>query len=76
MREEIRRVMRFSGPRMLFYHPVQAIWHGERKNLVELDLNVTYTKDYKAERYEKNLIGRNNLWDRSNLQKNNTKRVE
>ena len=26
-REEIRRVMRFSGPRMLFYHPVKAICH-------------------------------------------------
>ncbi len=27
MREEIRRVMRFSGPRMLFYHPGMAVWH-------------------------------------------------
>lgn len=27
MREKIREVMRFSGPRMLFYHPVMAIWH-------------------------------------------------
>lgn len=26
-REEIRKVMRFSGPRMLFYHPVMAIRH-------------------------------------------------
>lgn len=26
-RKEIRRVMRFSGPRMLFYHPVKAIRH-------------------------------------------------
>ncbi len=26
-REQIRRVMRFSGPRMLFYHPILAIWH-------------------------------------------------
>ena len=26
-REAIRRVMRFSGPRMLFYHPVKAIYH-------------------------------------------------
>lgn len=37
MREEIRRVMRFSGPRMLLYHPGMAIWHlvcsiRERKN--------------------------------------------
>lgn len=27
MREKIRKVMRFSGPRMLLYHPVMAIWH-------------------------------------------------
>lgn len=27
MRERIRQVMRFSGPRMLFYHPVLAVWH-------------------------------------------------
>ena len=27
MREKIRIVMRFSGPRMLFYHPVLAIRH-------------------------------------------------
>lgn len=27
MREEIRKVMRFSGPRMLFHHPVMAIYH-------------------------------------------------
>lgn len=27
MREQIRQVMRFSGPRMLFYHPVLAMWH-------------------------------------------------
>lgn len=27
MREQIRKVMRFSGPRMLFYHPVLAMWH-------------------------------------------------
>ncbi|WP_456081818.1 nitrous oxide-stimulated promoter family protein [Mediterraneibacter sp.] len=26
-REKIRKVMRFSGPRMLLYHPVLAIWH-------------------------------------------------
>ncbi len=26
-REKIREVMRFSGPRMLFYHPVLAIRH-------------------------------------------------
>lgn len=27
MREKIREVMRFSGPRMIFYHPVTAIKH-------------------------------------------------
>ena len=27
MREKIRTVMRFSGPRMLFYHPIMAIRH-------------------------------------------------
>ena len=27
MREKIREVMRYSGPRMLLYHPVLAVWH-------------------------------------------------
>ena len=27
MREKIRSVMRFSGPRMLLYHPIMAIRH-------------------------------------------------
>lgn len=27
MREKIREVMRFSGPRMIFYHPVMALRH-------------------------------------------------
>lgn len=27
MRAAIRRVMRFSGPRMLLYHPILAVWH-------------------------------------------------
>lgn len=27
MRERIRDVMRFSGPRMIFYHPIMAIKH-------------------------------------------------
>lgn len=27
MREKIREVMRFSGPRMLFYHPIIAVRH-------------------------------------------------
>ena len=38
MREKIRTVMRFSGPRMIFYHPVAAVRHvvetrRERKRL-------------------------------------------
>jgi hypothetical protein len=27
MREKIKAVMRFSGPRMIFYHPVTAVRH-------------------------------------------------
>lgn len=27
MREKIKEVMRFSGPRMLFYRPLLVIWH-------------------------------------------------
>ena len=27
MREKIRRVMRYSGPRIVFYHPVMAMRH-------------------------------------------------
>lgn len=27
MREKIRAVMRFSGPRMIFHHPVMAVRH-------------------------------------------------
>ena len=27
MREKIRQVMRYSGPRLIFYHPVLAISH-------------------------------------------------
>lgn len=27
MREQIREVMRFSGPRMIFHHPVMAVRH-------------------------------------------------
>lgn len=27
MREEIRKVMRYVGPRMLLHHPLLAIWH-------------------------------------------------
>ena len=27
MREKIREVMRFSGPKMIFYHPIMAVRH-------------------------------------------------
>ena len=27
MREKIRDVMRFSGPRMIFHHPIAAVRH-------------------------------------------------
>ena len=27
MREKIRQVMRFSGPRLLLYHPILVMWH-------------------------------------------------
>lgn len=27
MREKIKKVMRFSGPRMIMYHPILAVWH-------------------------------------------------
>lgn len=27
MREQIREVMRFSGPRMIFHHPIMAVRH-------------------------------------------------
>ena len=27
MREKIRQVMRFAGPRMLLHHPILAMWH-------------------------------------------------
>jgi len=30
-REKIREVMRFAGPRMLFFHPVEAIRHWWKK---------------------------------------------
>jgi hypothetical protein len=38
MREKIREVMRFSGPRMIFHHPITAIRHvieskKEKRNL-------------------------------------------
>ena len=27
MKEEIKRIMRFSGPRMIFHHPIYALTH-------------------------------------------------
>lgn len=40
MRKKIREVMRFSGPRMMLYHPIMALRHGiesgkEKKRLEE-----------------------------------------
>ena len=45
LREKIREVMRFSGPRMIFHHPVQALRHvieskKEKKRLEEHKLSV------------------------------------
>ena len=39
MREKIREVMRFSGPRMIFHHPVMAIRHAleSRKEKTEME---------------------------------------
>ena len=44
MREKIRAVMRFSGPRMMFHHPVAAVRHviatkREKKRLEESNGN-------------------------------------
>lgn len=42
MREKIREVMRFSGPRMIFHHPVMAVRHviesKKEKNRLEKNL--------------------------------------
>jgi hypothetical protein len=27
MREEVRKVMRYAGPRMLLHHPLLTLWH-------------------------------------------------
>ena len=41
MREKIREVMRFSGPRMILYHPVLAVRHviesKKERNVLEHD---------------------------------------
>lgn len=33
MRERVRKVMRWAGPRMMLYHPIEAIRHLMRKKL-------------------------------------------
>lgn len=41
MRERVRAVMRYSGPRMLWRHPVLAVFHlidGRRKEMVKSSL--------------------------------------
>ena len=42
MREKIRAVMRFSGPRMILYHPIMAIRHvlETRKETKRLERNL------------------------------------
>lgn len=42
MREKIREVMRFSGPRMIFHHPVMAIRHvvASKKEKKRLEKNI------------------------------------
>jgi hypothetical protein len=38
MREQVRAVMRYAGPRMMFRHPVMAAWHlfdGRRKEPIK-----------------------------------------
>jgi hypothetical protein len=41
MREKIREVMRFSGPRMMFHHPITAIRHVIESNKEKRDLEET-----------------------------------
>lgn len=42
MREKIRQVMRFSGPRMIFYHPLMAIDHLVESKKEKRKLSVNY----------------------------------
>ena len=39
MREKIRQVMRYSGPRMIFHHPIAAIRHLYYTQLEKLNSN-------------------------------------
>ena len=43
MRERIRTVMRFSGPRMLFVHPVAAIRHVIKSRMEAIKISTTST---------------------------------
>lgn len=52
MRERIRTVMRFSGPRMLFYHPVMAVRHAaavltEKRRVLRSSTTVSYGNNEK-----------------------------
>ena len=43
MREKIRKVMRYSGPRMIFHHPVMALRHvieSKREKLLESVISI------------------------------------
>lgn len=42
MREKIREVMRFSGPRMIFHHPIMAIRHVIERKKEQKRMEKTY----------------------------------
>ena len=46
MREKIREVMRFSGPRMLFSHPVMAVSH-----VIESKIEKAFIWDFRLYRF-------------------------
>lgn len=48
MREKMRTVMRFSGPKMLLYHPILAIWH----------ISVTIQQKVSKKQIERNQVKR------------------
>jgi hypothetical protein len=39
MRERIRQVMRYSGPRMIFHHPIAALRHLYYTQIEKLNSN-------------------------------------
>lgn len=39
MREKIKKVMRYSGPRMMFYHPIMAMEHAYYSMMEKKKLN-------------------------------------